>query len=293
MNPTTNNDSEINLHEEEDEQDYIVEAIIDVAYPAVRIPHCLTCIFLSDSKKKMPIYLVRWSGYTAADDCWMDESDLQYGHSRVPLQTFSDAQTRNAREIVDTFWKSRMPQRASENQQAILELFSETHVAADLEALKVNPSAQLGGSDMDNLSTNLALRYASQSSVHQSFVIIPQGADNTLDWDDKQMVKAMDDIVSVVQEIPVITVQISCLQFPLRASQWECARAYYLTFYWFNGVGSQLALALVSKSQDLNGAPAGAMPLEQLSSHIIRYVRAIMRKQDAGLWKFRSILFLY
>ena len=97
-----------------------------------------------------------------------------------------------------------MPQKVLENRQAILELFSESHVLADLQDLKVHSSTQIhrDDSNMALLSQNLALRYASQSSVYQSFSIIPQSTEKTLGWNSDQMVKAATDIAKIVEEIP-------------------------------------------------------------------------------------------
>lgn len=240
-------------------------------------PTVFPSISPSDPRKDIPKYRVRWSGYTEVDDCWMDESDLQYGRSHFPLWSNSDPLTRCASEVVDEFWKSRLPEVVFENRRAVLGLFSETRILADIEALKSSSRTQPSCSSMDDLSKNLAFRYANQSTISQSFAIDPHSADNVSNWTDVQMARALNNIVCVVNGIPEITDQATKLRSLLRASEWDCTRAYYLAFFWFNGTGSRLALASVSQFQALNGIPTEATPLQRLTCHVILHVRAVMR----------------
>jgi len=207
----------------------------------------------------------------------MDESDLQYGHTHFPSWSNSDHLTRCASEVVDEFWKSRLPEVAFENRRDVLGLFSETRILANIEALKTNSRTQPSCSSMDDLSKNLAFRYANQSTISQSFAIDPHSADNASDWTGGQMARALNHIICAVNGIPEITDQATRLRSLLRASEWDCTRAYYLTFFWFNGTGSRLALASVSQFQALNGIPTEATSLQQLTCHVVLHVRAVMR----------------
>ena len=186
--------------------------------------------------------------------------------------------TRDAHEILDAFWRAHLPQKVLKNKQAILELFSESHVLADLQDLKVHSSTQIhhNNSNMALLSWNLALHYVSQSSVYQFFTIIPQSTNKTLCWNSDQMVKAATDIVEIVEEILDINRQATKANFLLRANQWECAWAYHVMFHWFNIVGQQLALALVPQFQDDNRTTTDSSPLEMCASHILSYICTVM-----------------
>ena len=191
---------------------------------------------------------------------------------------YSDFLERNAREVIEIFWEGRLPEKAHENKQAILGLFSEQQVSTDLEGLKAFPLGSGGAKGkarkINTLSTDLPLQYAQQSLIQQSFRIIPQSDENTFIWDSKQMVQTFASVVKLISDIPGAGAQTSQLAFMLRASQWELTRAYYLTFYWFTTIGPQLVSALVDRVQTGHHSLEHSTPLEKLADHICRYIKA-------------------
>lgn len=184
----------------------------------------------------------------------------------------SDFFARNAREVLEAFWKERSPEAALKRQQDFLALFSEACVSHDLTTLKSLPLASNGFKDFDALVVNLPLLYARQTIFHQSFCIIPRSDDGTFTWTSEQMSQMFDNTMQHIHDIPDITRQTASLGFLLRASQWELARAYYLAFYWFTTIGPQLASSLVHQVQTGYEDIRDPTPLQKLANHICEYV---------------------
>lgn len=161
-------------------------------------------------------------------------------------------------------------------KENVLALFSKECVLQEVERfqeLSKLQSVMIGTVDsLQAFYSNLPLLFAMQSSIRQSFNIIPQDDDNSFDWDSGQMTEAFNNAVQIVGDIPTFNAQTTCLELLLKASKWETARAYHISFYWFVTIGPQLASALVNKFQTNPTKLKDGLPLEKLAYHICEYV---------------------
>lgn len=193
---------------------------------------------------------------------------------------------RNAREAIETFWERRLPGEAKQKKKALLALFSEERVSADLNTLKAlfkAPGSAKGANTWNTLPANIPLYYAEQNLILQSFSIMPRDEDGTFIWDSDRLSQAFSSVLQGLHSIPNIVDSTSRLTFMLRASQWEHTRAYYFAFYWFATVGPQLVSTLIHRVQSGYEKLQNPTPLEKLANHICQYVHAANKKEGMSL----------